>query len=188
MAHASTRSLRFIGLGMLAKHLKNSMRHRVPGTRCQHPGLVPVLNFLDSSFRARTKMCSETVDGAATISPRVRATHAPYGTRRAPITMIAEAPVTFEPEAVIAQEPDAPDLVPSETSASPIIEPVGASSFPKVLRSRLDRFFADQKHFSQSGPHDVGQDRCWAWQSSWAPGLLCMRSGPVPGSLLPSTF
>lgn len=51
----------------------------------------------------------------------------------------------FEPEGVISQEPDAPDLVPSETSASPIIEQGGASSFPKVLRSRLDRFFADQE-------------------------------------------
>ena len=52
--------------------------------------------------------------------------------------------MTFEPEGVISQEPDAPDLVPSEASASPIIEQGGASSFPKVLRSRLDRFFADR--------------------------------------------
>jgi linoleoyl-CoA desaturase len=58
--------------------------------------------------------------------------------------MIAEAQVTFETEAVIAREPETPDLVPSETSASPITEPVSASSFPKVLRYRLDRFFADQ--------------------------------------------
>jgi linoleoyl-CoA desaturase len=62
--------------------------------------------------------------------------------------MIAEAPMTFETEAVIPQEPEIPDLVPSETSASPIIEPVGGSSFPKVLRSRLDSFFADQEHFA----------------------------------------
>ncbi|MGA8622877.1 MAG: acyl-CoA desaturase [Candidatus Sulfotelmatobacter sp.] len=60
------------------------------------------------------------------------------------ITMIAEAPVTFETEAVVPQEHELADLVPSETSALPIIEPVGgSSSFPKVLRSRLDRFFAD---------------------------------------------
>jgi linoleoyl-CoA desaturase len=59
--------------------------------------------------------------------------------------MIAEAPVAFQPEAVIADQPDIADLVPSETSASPIIESAGASSFPKVLRSRLDRFFADQR-------------------------------------------
>ena len=50
----------------------------------------------------------------------------------------------FQPEVVIADQPDIADLVPSETSASPIIEPAEASSFPKVLRSRLDRFFADQ--------------------------------------------
>jgi linoleoyl-CoA desaturase len=58
--------------------------------------------------------------------------------------------VTFQSEAVMAQamiadQPDIADLVPSETSASPIVESAGASSFPKVLRSRLDRFFADQR-------------------------------------------
>jgi len=53
--------------------------------------------------------------------------------------------VAFQPEAVIADQPDIADLVPSETSASPIIESSGASSFPKVLRSRLDRFFADRR-------------------------------------------
>jgi linoleoyl-CoA desaturase len=58
--------------------------------------------------------------------------------------MIAEAPMTFETETVISQEPEISDLVPSETSASPIFEPVGGSSFPKVLRSRLDSFFAEQ--------------------------------------------
>jgi linoleoyl-CoA desaturase len=58
--------------------------------------------------------------------------------------MMAEAPVTFESEVVIAQEPETADLVPSEILASPIIEPASASSFPKVLRHRLDRFFADQ--------------------------------------------
>ena len=52
--------------------------------------------------------------------------------------------MTFETEAVIPQEPEISDLVPSETSASPIIEPGGGSSFPKVLRSRLDSFFAEQ--------------------------------------------
>src|SRR5580704_18770062 len=61
-----------------------------------------------------------------------------------PITMIAEAPVTFQPEVMIADQPDIADLVPSEISVSPIVESAGASSFPKVLRSRLDRFFADQ--------------------------------------------
>ena len=51
--------------------------------------------------------------------------------------------MTFETEAVIAQEPETVDLVPSESSRSPIIEPIGPSSFPKVLRRRLDKFFAD---------------------------------------------
>ena len=53
--------------------------------------------------------------------------------------------MTFETEAMIAQEPETADLVPSEASASPMFEPVGASSFPKVLRRRLDSFFADPK-------------------------------------------
>jgi linoleoyl-CoA desaturase len=50
--------------------------------------------------------------------------------------------VTFETEAMTAEEPETADLVPSEASASPIIEPAGPSSFPKVLRRRLDSFFA----------------------------------------------
>jgi linoleoyl-CoA desaturase len=52
--------------------------------------------------------------------------------------------VTFESEAVMAREPETVDLVPSETSAPLILEPAGASSFPKVLRRRLDGFFAEQ--------------------------------------------
>ncbi len=52
--------------------------------------------------------------------------------------------MTFEVETVIAQEPETADLVPSESLASPIIDPIEASTFPKVLRRRLDRFFADQ--------------------------------------------
>jgi linoleoyl-CoA desaturase len=51
--------------------------------------------------------------------------------------------VTFETEAVIAQEPETAELVPSEASPSQVLEPADASSFPKVLRRRLDRFFAD---------------------------------------------
>jgi len=52
--------------------------------------------------------------------------------------------MTFETETRIHREPEISDLVPSEISASPIIEPAGGSSFPKVLRSRLDSFFADR--------------------------------------------
>src|SRR5258707_12373399 len=58
--------------------------------------------------------------------------------------MTAEVPVTFESEVLITQDPETPDLVPSESSAPSITEPVGGSSFPKVLRRRLDKFFADQ--------------------------------------------
>jgi linoleoyl-CoA desaturase len=59
--------------------------------------------------------------------------------------MIAEASVTSEPEAVIDLKPDIDDLVPPEASLRHILsDPAGVSSFPKVLRRRLDRFFADQ--------------------------------------------
>src|SRR6202050_813255 len=57
--------------------------------------------------------------------------------------MTAEAPVTFESHVLNAQAPETPDLVPSESSVASITAPVGASSFPKVLRRRLDKFFAD---------------------------------------------
>ncbi|HEY2471480.1 MAG TPA: acyl-CoA desaturase [Terracidiphilus sp.] len=50
----------------------------------------------------------------------------------------------FETGAIIAQVPETADLVPSEGSAPPIIEATSASSFPKVLRRRLDGFFTDQ--------------------------------------------
>ncbi len=62
--------------------------------------------------------------------------------RVGPISITAEAPVTFESEVLITQDPETPDLVPSETAS--IGEPVGASSFPKVLRRRLNKFFADE--------------------------------------------
>jgi linoleoyl-CoA desaturase len=57
-------------------------------------------------------------------------------------TIIPEAPVTIETEAVMAQDAETADLVPAEAAASPTVES-GASSFPKVLRRRLDHFFAE---------------------------------------------
>jgi linoleoyl-CoA desaturase len=60
--------------------------------------------------------------------------------------------LTFETGAVIAQQQETADLVPSETSESSIAEPAGGSSFPKVLRRRLDTFFADQKISPKADP------------------------------------
>jgi linoleoyl-CoA desaturase len=51
----------------------------------------------------------------------------------------------FEPKAVITQEPGMADLVPSEAASGRLVDPTVGTSFPKVLRLRLDRFFADQK-------------------------------------------
>ena len=57
---------------------------------------------------------------------------------------LAGAPVTSGTEAVISLKPDIEDLVPSEASPRHFVaEPASASSFPKVLRRRLDSFFAD---------------------------------------------
>jgi linoleoyl-CoA desaturase len=54
--------------------------------------------------------------------------------------------VTSETATVVARTPDIDDLVPSEASPrQSAADPAGASSFPKVLRRRLDRFFADEK-------------------------------------------
>ena len=52
--------------------------------------------------------------------------------------------MTSETEAVITLKPDVDDLVPSEASLRQSVgDPAGVSSFPKVLRRRLDKFFAD---------------------------------------------
>jgi linoleoyl-CoA desaturase len=56
-----------------------------------------------------------------------------------------EAPLTSEAESVTTFEPDIDDLAPSEAARLQLAaDPGNASSFPKVLRRRLDRFFADQ--------------------------------------------
>ena len=52
--------------------------------------------------------------------------------------------MTLESEVLITEDPETPDLVPSESAAASIIEPASATSFPKILRRRLDRFFVEQ--------------------------------------------
>jgi linoleoyl-CoA desaturase len=54
--------------------------------------------------------------------------------------------LTSKIDAAIAAEPDIDDLVPHESAAGhPAGAPAAVPSFPKVLRRRLDNFFADQK-------------------------------------------
>ncbi len=79
---------------------------------------------------------------------------------------IAEKPLTPYTEAVLAvskdsqaqdindtQAPDIEDLVPSEAALrQPLSDPAAAASFPKVLRRRLDRFFADSKVSPKANP------------------------------------
>jgi linoleoyl-CoA desaturase len=67
------------------------------------------------------------------------------------IRIPAEAQVMFEPEEVITQEPDVADLVPSETASRQRTDPAGTNSFHKVLRHRLDGFFADQNISPKAG-------------------------------------
>ena len=59
--------------------------------------------------------------------------------------MVVEAPVKFEAQVATALKPDLEDLVPSEALPRPSAgDPAATPTFPKVLRGRLDRFFADQ--------------------------------------------
>jgi linoleoyl-CoA desaturase len=105
---------------------------------------LSVPDVLDCLSELTLKLCSRAIGGAATISLRFRATDAAERDASGPIAMVAEAQVKLETEAMIGREPETPDLVPSETSASPLAEPAAAPTFPKVLRRRLDRFFADE--------------------------------------------
>jgi linoleoyl-CoA desaturase len=52
--------------------------------------------------------------------------------------------VTSQTGALTVHEPDTADLVPSEAELRQAPEQAAAASFPKVLRRRLDRFFAEQ--------------------------------------------
>jgi linoleoyl-CoA desaturase len=64
-------------------------------------------------------------------------------------------PAASETETVISLKPEIEDLVPSEASARhPLGDPASASSFPKVLRSRLDNFFSDG-HISPKAGHSM---------------------------------
>ena len=54
--------------------------------------------------------------------------------------------VTSETEAVVALEPSMNDLVPPEAAPQQGVgDPAGSASFPKVLRRRVDNFFADKQ-------------------------------------------
>jgi linoleoyl-CoA desaturase len=92
--------------------------------------------------RANMKLSALPVVGYR--SALVRATDATDRDATGPLNMMAEAPLTSEIEAVITLKQDMDDLVPSEASMrQPVGDPTGISSFPKVLRRRLDKFFAD---------------------------------------------
>jgi linoleoyl-CoA desaturase len=54
--------------------------------------------------------------------------------------------VTFQTDAVMTLEPEVSDLLLSESAARQLVrDDAGGSSFPKVLRRRLDRFFSEGK-------------------------------------------
>jgi linoleoyl-CoA desaturase len=58
--------------------------------------------------------------------------------------MGAEVQVTFERGGLIAQGSDTVELSPTDAPLCESVDGAVASTFPKVLRRRLDRFFADQ--------------------------------------------
>src|SRR5271165_2460048 len=65
--------------------------------------------------------------------------------RAGTVNMIMEALVTFETQVATALKPDLDDLVPSEALPRQSSgRAAGTPTFPKVLRGRLDEFFADQ--------------------------------------------
>jgi len=96
------------------------------------------------------------------------------------LTAKTEEQVTFGRQAVITQEPDMADLVPSEALSRHHIDATGVASFPKVLRRRLDGFFADQKISPKANP------MMWAkvaiglavLAGSWI-ALYLVRTGPL---------
>jgi linoleoyl-CoA desaturase len=54
--------------------------------------------------------------------------------------------VTFQTDAVMILSPEVDDLLPTDATArQSVSDDAGGSSFPKVLRRRLDRFFAEGK-------------------------------------------
>jgi len=66
--------------------------------------------------------------------------------------MFPGAVVTFEEEADILHDPDMAHLVPSADAPRQLVDTAAASSFPKTLRGRLDRFFADQNLSPKATP------------------------------------
>jgi linoleoyl-CoA desaturase len=86
----------------------------------------------------------DAVGGGAADSLLAQATAATDRDAPGRLDTIAETPVTSESEAVITLKPDMDDLGPSEAlSRQSVGDPAGVSSFPKVLRRRLDKFFAE---------------------------------------------
>lgn len=63
--------------------------------------------------------------------------------RRVDLLKVAEALVAFESE-VVAPYLDSAELVPGEVPSQQPVDTAAALTFPKVLRRRLDQFFADQ--------------------------------------------
>ena len=58
----------------------------------------------------------------------------------------------FAVQATMAEVPDVADLVPPEPTASSTSEPTVASTFPRVLRRRLESFFAEAEISPKADP------------------------------------
>jgi linoleoyl-CoA desaturase len=85
----------------------------------------------------------------------------------------------FAVQTTMAEAPDAADLVPPEAAAPSAIEPGGAQSFPKVLRRRLESFFADADISPKADPTMWGKIAIGlaVLGGSWI-ALYALRPGP----------
>jgi len=87
----------------------------------------------------------------------------------------------FAAQATMAEAEDAADLVPPEPSAASTTDTASATSFPKVLRRRLERFFADAEISPKADPTMWGKIAIGmaVLAGSWI-ALYALRPAPLP--------
>ena len=107
------------------------------------PGNVSIPAYVRHSFvllGIRAFICVRHLLGNSYTGGGVGKYGAYFGSQR------LEDLVTFQTEAAVALEPNISDLVPHEAPSQALnADPAGSSSFPKVLRRRLDQFFAERE-------------------------------------------
>jgi linoleoyl-CoA desaturase len=133
---------------MLAELERKATCESIPSRESELGGQsrIPLIRRKSSRYhRLSTLLAAETsAAGLWTVGLLDLATAAGEWVAPGKLDRIAEGLVTTETETVILLKPDMDDLVPTEALARQAASDLaGAPSFPKVLRRRLDRFFAD---------------------------------------------